>query len=62
MQLVDLPHHHMRVSPPEPRKRGIDLHEITHPPYADGYEICRKTKAKDEIHPCVGYTHQAENL
>eukprot|EP00969_Alexandrium_andersonii_P280154 12385109-Alexandrium_andersonii.AAC.1 len=33
--LVDLLPRHMRVPPPKPSQREIDLHEITHTPYAE---------------------------
>eukprot|EP00969_Alexandrium_andersonii_P267799 11834354-Alexandrium_andersonii.AAC.1 len=35
MPLVDLLPQNMRVPPPKPSQREIDLHEITHAPYAE---------------------------
>eukprot|EP00969_Alexandrium_andersonii_P153716 6796789-Alexandrium_andersonii.AAC.1 len=33
--LVDLRPGHMRVQPQKPSQREIDLHEVTHTPYAE---------------------------
>eukprot|EP00969_Alexandrium_andersonii_P359802 15453980-Alexandrium_andersonii.AAC.1 len=60
--LVDLHPGHMRVPPPKPSQREIDLHEVTHTPYAEWCEICRETKARGENRPRVDHAQRAENV
>eukprot|EP00969_Alexandrium_andersonii_P366136 15467779-Alexandrium_andersonii.AAC.1 len=61
MPLVDLLPQHMRVPPPKPSQREIDLREITHTPYAEWCEICREAKARGEHRPRVDRSTRVEN-
>eukprot|EP00969_Alexandrium_andersonii_P358724 15451623-Alexandrium_andersonii.AAC.1 len=62
MPLVDWMPQHVRMPSQKTSLREIDLHEVTHPFYADWCEVDRRTKAKDESHTCVDYARRAENV